>query len=159
MEKDKNIALIHKLFDGSSEIAMNANEAIDVISATGDKMQRRFTEQLIPQYIEVLRTINSYSISGVVLALKNWVKSEMVSVQECVEIAGLLQKYDSITHLDMLDTDDIIMRKLWMRENIFELAKVIYDQFPNLRELEEIKMWEQKAISGDEFADVCVYWG
>ena len=158
IEGDRQDQIIKdNLFSNNENVASDAEEAIHILIQHGQEIGCELKNEIISAY----NTSNSYRIHAYPKLLELLVRKKQLGKEQCDEIAGVIIKYDDITAIGSLDTEEIIGEKLLQRTIVSILAHSLYNYYEDndLPMPEGVLHWKALSESDDEFAEIRRVWG
>lgn len=144
------------IFNADISFIKNANQAMAQLICKGIPIDDRFIELMIHSVVST----TSYNVNSYVIGLEHLVRNGMLDDNMTDQLAAALPKLDTITRLDILDDNDVVMRKLAMRKVSSILAKTIFDRLKKQGKSmpRGVLQWMELANNPEEFADIRLVW-
>lgn len=155
-DSNRDEAITRSLFRGDSNFVHNANQAIYFLTQYNISV----SEKLKTCLIDSIYTAISYQVNGFVLGLEYLIGADLLTDEQCQQIAESLYKFDEMTQLTDTDTNDTVSGKLIMRKVTSILAHTLYEWFKrNSKTIPEgVAHWKTISESPEEFAEIRLCW-
>ena len=149
-------AITKSLFRGDSYFVHNANQAIYFLTQYNISV----SEKLKTRLIDSIYTAISYQVNGFALGLEYLIGADLLTDDQCQQIAESLYKFDEMTKLTDTDTNDTVSGKLIMRKVTSILAHTLYEWAKRNSKVipEGVTYWKIISESSEEFAEIRLCW-
>ena len=153
---NRDEAITKSLFKGDSNFVHNANQAIYFLTQYNISV----SEELKFHLIDSIYTAISYQVNAFALGLEYLIGADLLTDEQCQQIAESLYKFDEMTQLTDTDTNDTVSGKLIMRKVTSILAHTLYEWSKRNSKVipEGVAYWKTISKSPEEFAEIRLCW-
>lgn len=134
----------------------NANWAMYYLLDQGigidDKMVTLMTDSVV--------TTLAYNVNTYALGLEHMIRNDLLDKEKCDLVADSLEKFDTITRFNVLDSDKVVMDKLAMRKVTSILAHTLLGWYMKIGvdAPDGVKHWQELSKDPEEFAEIRLVW-